>query len=214
MATQNLCRYFKFGHCKFADKCRLLHVKEVCETLSCAVWSCNLRHPRAWIYFQEYNRCKFSDYCSYHHKEQRHFIDPVDNISNKETLEKLDNLTEIIKEKENIIIQLVEKVRVLEEKQIVNENVNKTVNAPENKTEDETDNVTVKETENETEIENTEKDNTFVNPSVGISREKCELKAKSKSGLQVHIRAKHKEENSIKPTEQNNTETTAVCESV
>ena len=118
MATQNVCRYFKFGHCKFADKCRLLHVKEVCETLSCAVWSCNLRHPRACKYFQEYNRCKFSDYCSYIHKEQRKQINPVDKVSNKEIMEKLDNLTENVREKENIIIQLAEKVRVLEEKLI------------------------------------------------------------------------------------------------
>ena len=214
MPTQNLCRYFKFGHCKFADNCSLLHVKEVCETLSCAVWSCNLRHPRACKYFQEYNRCKFSDYCSYIHKEQRKQINPVDKVSNKEIMEKLDNLTEIMKEKENIIIQLVEKVRVLEEKLIsreekVNENVNKTVNEPEHETEDETANVIMIETQ----IETTENNDAFFNHSVGILCEKCDFKAKSKSGLQVHIRAKHKVEISIKPTEQINTETNVVCES-
>ena len=34
MASQNVCRYYKFGHCKFADKCRQFHVSEECENTS------------------------------------------------------------------------------------------------------------------------------------------------------------------------------------
>ena len=41
MVTQNVCRYFKFGHCKFGNKCRLMHVKEMCENFSCDANACN-----------------------------------------------------------------------------------------------------------------------------------------------------------------------------
>ena len=52
MAQQNVCEYFKFGHCKHADKCRLMHVKEKCENPSCEIKNCNLRHPRTCKYYR------------------------------------------------------------------------------------------------------------------------------------------------------------------
>ena len=39
MATQNVCRYFKFGFCKYLEKCRFPHVKEICESQDCDVRS-------------------------------------------------------------------------------------------------------------------------------------------------------------------------------
>ena len=30
MAAQNVCRYFKFGFCKFLERCRFMHVNEEC----------------------------------------------------------------------------------------------------------------------------------------------------------------------------------------
>ena len=46
MATQNVCRYFKFGFCRFKEMCRFMHISEVCENPSCEIKLCNLRHPR------------------------------------------------------------------------------------------------------------------------------------------------------------------------
>ena len=115
MATQNVCRYFKFGHCKFNDKCRLLHVKEECENQACEIINCSLRHPRPCNYFRDYSRCKFSDYCSYKHVEKQNSSSKCDN---KEIMEKLDSLTKTIYEKDDIIKELAEKVKILEEKVI------------------------------------------------------------------------------------------------
>ena len=52
MATQNVCRFFKFGFCKYTVKCRFLNVKENCENQECDVISCNLRHPRICSFFE------------------------------------------------------------------------------------------------------------------------------------------------------------------
>ena len=59
MATQNVCRYFKFGFCKYLERCHFQHIKEKCEKHDCDVKSCNLRHP------------KFAVMCSYRLFTQR-----------------------------------------------------------------------------------------------------------------------------------------------
>ena len=69
MAPQHVCRYWKFGHCNFLEKCRLMHVDEVCQNHECEVKNCNLRHPRICKYFRDYRRCKFGEYCSFRHDE-------------------------------------------------------------------------------------------------------------------------------------------------
>ena len=152
MATQNVCQYFKFGHCKFSETCNKLHVKEQCENQNCEIRSCKLRHPRICKFFRDYNRCKSSDYCSFKH---------VDNSVNQsqEILEKLNNLAKIINEKDIPIKNLAEKVRVLEEKVGL-----------EDETLDENDGL-----------------------ERSVPCEKCNFVSKSKQGLQVHMRAKHKE---------------------
>ena len=90
-------------------------------------------------------------------------------------MEKLNNLTETVNKKDILIDELFEKIRLLEVKIIANE-------------------LTLNETEeiagNEIEIE---MNSTFLNPSVGFPCEKCDFIAKSKGGLQVHTKAKHKE---------------------
>ena len=42
-----------------------------------------------------------------------------------------------------------------------------------------------------------ELERTFVNPFASVPCEKCEFVAKSRHGLQVHMRAKHRESNEI-----------------
>ena len=106
MATQNVCRYFKFGFCRFKEMCRFMHISEVCENPSCEIKLCNLRHPRICNFFRDYNRCKFSEWCAFKHVENNtHGSDSM-----KEIIEKLDNLTKAIKEKDIIINDLVDKI--------------------------------------------------------------------------------------------------------
>ena len=90
-------------------------------------------------------------------------------------MDKLENLAKINREKDIIINNLAEKVKALEDKLLAKE-----------------------DTLNETEvIEEIEMNSTFFNSSVGIQCEHCEFIAKSKRGLQVHVKAKHNENNKI-----------------
>ena len=112
MASQNVCRYYKFGHCKFADKCRQFHVSEECENSYCDIISFNLRHPRPCNFFRDYKRCKFSEWCSYKHIENN----DSNEVSYKEMLEKLANLSENIIKRNEKINKFAEKIEILENK--------------------------------------------------------------------------------------------------
>ena len=169
MASQNVCRYFRFGHCKFGDTCKLLHISEICENNACEITSCNLRHPRTCKFFKEFNRCKFSEWCSFKHVENDINVNHFDT---KEILEKIDNLAQIIKDRDETINQLVEKVRTLEEK-INSEN----------------------DTINDQDDSEIEMNKTFFNPHLPV---KCVTSMQnSKTGLQVHKKAKHQNEKEI-----------------
>ena len=85
MATQDVCRYNKFGFCKFKEECRIPHVNEVCDNSLCDIKNCVKRHPRKCKFYR-YNRCKFKENCSFSHENQ---IDSEDTFSKKfEQLEK------------------------------------------------------------------------------------------------------------------------------
>ena len=165
MAPQNVCRYFKFGHCKFSDNCKFMHVKEKCENLSCEIWSCSLRHPKKCKYFREFKRCKFGEWCSFDHTESNGNQDSINAI-----LEKLENLSKIISEKDDLIRDLAQKMDKLE-------NLNNCY--------DDT-------TATENVLDDSEMNATFLNPSYSFPCDVCEFIAKSKAGLQSHVKAKHK----------------------
>ena len=175
MAAQNVCRYFKFGFCKFTDKCRFMHISQVCENPSCEINHCKLRHPRVCKYFRDYNRCKFSEWCAFKHIENN-------NLSVESTrviLNKIENLSDIIKEKDIQINTLAEKIKLLEEK------------------------ILEKEDLLETEPEELDMNCTFANPYLGFPCEMCDFNAKTKSGLQLHMKSKHKENDDISTKKSN-----------
>ena len=67
MAAVNICNIFKYGFCKYLDKCKHKHEKTECEKEACEIKTCSFRHPKACRYFKEFRRCKFGDYCCYSH---------------------------------------------------------------------------------------------------------------------------------------------------
>ena len=116
MATQNVCRYFKFGFCKYLEKCHYQHVKEECENHDCDVKSCFLRHPKVCNYYKDYNRCKFGEWCYFKHVEKS-------KNSDTEILNKIENLEKIIEAKDSAISILMNKIKRIEEKLFKDEKV-------------------------------------------------------------------------------------------
>ena len=83
MATQVVCRYNKFGYCKFQDSCRILHVNEICDNPSCVFKECNKRHPKN-CKFHRYKKCKFQESCAFSHDKHKN--------SNDESLKKFEQI--------------------------------------------------------------------------------------------------------------------------
>jgi hypothetical protein len=54
MATQPVCLFNKFGHCKFQKKCKKMHIIEVCGILDCEVRNCKLRHPKVCSFYRDF----------------------------------------------------------------------------------------------------------------------------------------------------------------
>ena len=79
MATP-VCRYNKFGFCRYKECCQKLHVNEVCDDTECDALSCNKRHPRKCKY-HKYRKCKFGTDCKFDHD--------IDDLENNEVMEKV-----------------------------------------------------------------------------------------------------------------------------
>ena len=117
MLGDMLCKFFKFGHCKFGLTCSKQHVKECCENSTCDILVCSLRHPRKCKYYTEYQRCKFGDFCSYIHENVIESVSKVEFKSlEKETSNlkiKIEHLEDLLKEKDSGIRNLEKAVAYL-----------------------------------------------------------------------------------------------------
>ena len=102
MATESICKFYQYGHCKFSEKCRKRHVHEICEIEACDRKNCSKRHPRLCRYFQIYHRCKFQP-CSYLHEETKELIE-------------LKNVKKMLEDKTAAIETLVSRIASLESK--------------------------------------------------------------------------------------------------
>ena len=47
----NVCKHFKYGFCKFGEKCNKQHLKEICQTEDCNLKTCSKRHPKICKFF-------------------------------------------------------------------------------------------------------------------------------------------------------------------
>ena len=71
MSQETVCKFNKFGFCKFGNYCFRNHEKRVCENGECQVHGCPLRHPRKCKFFTEFSYCKFGSYCKFSHQTSR-----------------------------------------------------------------------------------------------------------------------------------------------
>ena len=107
MSGETLCLHNKFGFCKYGELCRREHVNEICENEKCKVDSCNKRHPRKCKYFEEYRRCKFSDYCAFSHEIPRNPIEEELNLI-KDSIKALERE---IKTKHKDMVSVLERIK-------------------------------------------------------------------------------------------------------
>ena len=67
MAAVVVCSHFQKGFCKYREKCRYLHISEVCSDNDCSTEACQFRHPTQCRYFTSHGVCKFARNCAYRH---------------------------------------------------------------------------------------------------------------------------------------------------
>ena len=94
--AQKVCRFLKFGYCKYEEKCRKLHIHENCEKVSCKIVSCELRHPKVCRYLRDFGYCKFGEWCKFSHKN-------LQNNLQAELNTKAENINKSIVEKSVIM---------------------------------------------------------------------------------------------------------------
>jgi chromosome segregation ATPase len=214
MATQNVCLFNKYGFCKFSDKCRKYHEKNVCENLECEIKTCVLRHPKVCKFFRDLGYCKFSEYCQFKHKMRKL---PVQDSLVKEMNDKLGNIEKDLKDKsdkiskleseikdnnlkffehEKTIEKLNKKLNYLKEKEIILVELQQKYDDLEKKVEENSFKIIEKDKVPE-DIPNKNEELSVCTTDI-IKCEKCEFTANSESDLKIHIQDNHKRRKNIK----------------
>ena len=110
MGNTSLCKFFKFGFCRYGLTCRRKHIVEVFSDASCIIVNCEKRHPRICKYYREYRRCKFGIFCCY-----KHIVESESqNMESQELKSKIAALESIIDSIRNEKEILASKVSSLE----------------------------------------------------------------------------------------------------
>lgn len=98
-----VCKHFQTGFCKFAERCKRRHVKEICQTTHCSSKTCRKRHPKLCKFFSLNHFCKFGDLCCY-----KHHIAESQNTPHLLTVlqTKVDEMEHMIKSLQSEIVAL------------------------------------------------------------------------------------------------------------
>ena len=80
-----ICRYNKYGYCRYGDKCHFRHNNEICVDDKCDVFECDKRHPIFCKYYGSFKKCKYQE-CAYKHEvinDMKTVDDKINNIEKK-----------------------------------------------------------------------------------------------------------------------------------
>ena len=213
--TQNLCRYNKFGFCKFSDKCRFRHNNVLCKDKKCSVFNCKNRHPKICTYLRDFGRCKFTTFCKYNHEKQNDVKEnserikdiekkvieietKVKNPSNEDLAKTIDmkietfenqlkHLRKVIDEKDKCISTLRKRLEMIGNK--LNGDLkqnNKELETLIIENEKKLETINIKLDKVEEIVRNREKK---------FKCHQCNFMSESEQGLKTHISRKHKSEN-------------------
>ena len=200
--SEAVCRFNKFGYCKYGKYCFRKHENEICQNVQCKVQQCRLRHPRKCRYFLQYQYCKFGLFCKFSHdkiedKETKQIEDLKDEL---ESLKKeIDAKELLINEKNQEINALIEKhqfeMKKLEIESIKEiEDIRNDRNVTQMLFDDFKEDMAYKYGYDSS-AETTDEENDFMKiRSVGnFDCEFCDFKGKTTGGLKTHKKRKHKE---------------------
>ena len=212
-----ICKFQKFGFCKFGAKCFFRHSKEVCQNVNCAIESCLKRHPNPCKFFFLTRKCKFKEDCSYSHQfdkkdDSKEALEDkmveVEELQNEN--QKLKNENEKLKKENDILIATIKDLEnttatlreyikfILEEKEEIKD-VNKALINDLEVLNDKFKQIPLEDFENENmtleidaadEIETLE--DTTENFEVTFPCNLCNFTSNSLRGLNTHIGRKHK----------------------
>ena len=198
-AHQDDCFFNKYGFCKYSDRCRKYHEKELCEKSDCEIRECSLRHPKMCKFFQDFGFCKFNEWCMFSHKTNNN--NSVKNDELKKLEHKLKAVELDLENKNEKIVKLENEIKdiylkVSEKDQTISK-INNKLNALNEKIKVDFEN----SFENiEKKVENDDNDplKTKTNDSASdIENEKvfecdiCTYKTKSENGIKIHKAKKH-----------------------
>lgn len=109
-----VCKFQKFGFCKYKESCKKKHLEETCEKRSScdSPKNCQKRHPYACKRYVLEGFCKFGLGCAYHHQTQ----EKINNES--EVNVKVDKLEKTVNELTEKILLLESKIKSIEIKDI------------------------------------------------------------------------------------------------
>ena len=93
------CMHHHYGHCKYGERCRNVHITETCDSSLCIMTTCHKRHPKVCRYYSISGSCKFQETCSYLHKHEQN--------EKKELVKEIENLKEDI----NVLTIKVDKLK-------------------------------------------------------------------------------------------------------
>ena len=171
-----VCRFNKFGYCKFEHNCQKRHIDKLCENEDCDT-KCENRHPKPCRYYDMYQRCKFGDFCKFSHTYKHKNFDDKILKNSFDDLEK-----EVVKNKKEIKI-LNEKINFFEN--IINmfRNLNDSENHAIDKEEEGEKDVTVVEGDREDSVK----------VPMNFTCEVCENQFQNETVFNNHIMNNHNE---------------------
>ena len=79
---ENVCRFAKFGYCKYKEICRKTHFSKICKEASCVLETWLKRHPRICRFYRFYSNCKFGEFCQFSLKLKENSCGSSERVDN------------------------------------------------------------------------------------------------------------------------------------
>ena len=174
-----VCKYNKYGHCKYGKHCNFIHVNSKCEMNDCDVKKCTLRHPKDCKFVMRNKKCRFGEeYCSFEHNTTAISATAMED-NGEDTIKMLRG---IIEAKDKEIENLKNSVRKFNISQVDGEASYEDLNLDEVDT----------SSSGESDLSRGTDEDSYVSDDELFQCEVCEFQTQHKNGLKIHLSKVHK----------------------